>query len=413
MSARAQSRGAPRGGLALLGGKPVRAAPLAPWPHYERDEIEAVRKVLASGKVNYWTGSECAAFEEEFAAFVGARHAVALANGSVALELALLALGIGAGDDVVVTSRSFVASASCVALRGARPVFADVDAATQNITAKTVQAVLTPATRAIIPVHLAGLPCDMDGLRELAHGRGIALIEDCAQSHGATYKGRQTGSLGEVAAFSFCQDKIITTGGEGGMLLTNDRAAWKRAWSYKDHGKDYDAVQKRARVPGVHWVHESFGTNWRMTEMQAAIGRAQLKKLPRWLELRRRNAKILDGALAGLAGITAQKPPADYGHAYYKYCAFVEPKRLAPGWTVQRVADAIGAEGIPCQTTALGEIYLEKAFAEHGLTPAARLPNARRLAETGILLMVHPTLTERDMRDAAEAVTRVMGAAAA
>lgn len=400
-----------RGGLALTGGKPVRVAPLPPWPHYERDEIEAVRKVLASGKVNYWTGGECAGFEEEFAAYVGARHAVALANGSVALELALLALGIGPGDDVVVTSRSFVASASCAALRGARPVFADVDCSSQNITAETVSAVLTPATRAVIPVHLAGWPCDMDGLRSIARSRGLALIEDCAQSHGAAYKGRQTGSFGDLAAFSFCQDKIITTGGEGGMLLTDDREAWKRAWSYKDHGKDYDAVRERQRNPALAWVHDSFGTNWRMTEMQAAIGRCQLKKLPRWLELRRRNAGILDRALASVGGIAAPAPPPGFDHAYYKYCALIDPSALAPGWSVQRVVDAINAEGIPCQTTVMSEIYLEKSFARDGLAPAARLPNAQRLTETAILFLVHPTLTERDMHDTAEATAKVMAAA--
>ncbi len=206
-----------RGELAVQGGRPVRAEPLPLWPHYEQDELDAVREVLASGKVNYWTGQECARFEEEIAAYIGCRHAIALANGSVALELALHALGIGSGDDVVVTSRSFIASASCAVLRGARPVFADVDLASQNITAETVGRVLTPATRAIIAVHLAGWPCDMDPLLELARSRGIAVIEDCAQSHGATYGGRLTGSLGDIAAFSFCQDKIITTGGEGGM----------------------------------------------------------------------------------------------------------------------------------------------------------------------------------------------------
>jgi hypothetical protein len=391
----------------------VRATPLPPWPHYAQDEIDAVRDVLVSGKVNYWTGQECAAFEKEFAAYVGCRHAVALANGSVALELALQALGIGSGDDVVVTSRSFIASASCAVLRGARPVFADVDPVSQNVTAETVERVLTPATRAIIAVHLAGWPCDMDPLMELARARRIAVIEDCAQSHGATYKGRVTGSLGNLAAFSFCQDKIITTGGEGGMLLTNDRAAWERSWSYKDHGKSYDAVLMRQRQPENRWVHDSFGTNWRMTEMQAAIGRRQLRKLAQWLEVRRRNARLLDAALAAVPGLTAHVPPAGFGHSYYKYCAFIEPARLRPGWDLHRVVEAINAEGIACVAGSAGEVYLEKAFADRGLAPAARLPNAQRLGETGMVLMVHPTLTERDIRDTADAIAKVMQAAAA
>ena len=404
---------AARSDLALFGGKPLRTAPLPAWPHYAQDELDAVRDVLASGRVNYWTGQECAAFEQEYAAHVGCRYAVALSNGSVALELALLALGIGPGDDVVVTSRSFIASASCAALRGARPVFADVDPASQNLSAETVRRVLTPATRAIIVVHLAGWPCDMGPLLELARPRGIAVIEDCAQSHGATYQGRVTGSLGDVAAFSFCQDKIISTGGEGGMLLTNDRVVWERAWSYKDHGKNYDAVLNRQRAPGTHWVHESFGTNWRMTEVQAAIGRRQLRKLAHWVELRRRNARLLDAALARVPGLTVSVPPAGFGHAYYKYCVLLEPAHLRPDWNLHRVVEAINAEGIPSQLTTFSEIYLEKAFVDHGLAPGARLPNAQRLSETSILFMVHPTLAERDIRDTADAIVKVMGTAAA
>ncbi len=401
------------GELAVQGGEPVRGTPLPSWPHFAQDEMDAVRAVLASGKVNYWTGRECAEFEKEFATYVGCRYAVALANGSVALELALHALGIGSGDDVVVTARSFIASASCAVLRGARPVFADIDPASQNITAETVQKVLTPATRAIIPVHLGGMPCDMDPLLGLARSRGIAVIEDCAQSHGATYKGRQTGSFGAISAFSFCQDKIMTTGGEGGMLLTNDRAVWERAWSYKDHGKNHDAVLERQRQAGVRWVHESFGTNWRMTEMQAAIGRRQLAKLAQWLERRRHNAGLLDDALAQVAGLKVHVPAPDFGHAYYKYSAFIDPARLRPDWSMHRIVEAINAEGIPCVPTSVSEIYLEKAFSDRNLAPAARLPNAQKLAETGILFMVHPTLAESDIRDTADAIVKVMGAAAA
>jgi hypothetical protein len=404
---------ATRSELAIHGGKPVRATPLPAWPHYAQDELDAVRDVLKSGKVNYWTGQECAAFEREFAAYAGTRHAVALANGSVALELALHALGIGPGDDVVVTSRSFLASASCAVLRGARPVFADVDRASQNLTAETVRAVLTPATRAVIVVHLAGWPCDMDPILDLARSRGIKVIEDCAQSHGATYKGRPTGSLGDAAAISFCQDKIISTGGEGGMLLTNDHAVWERAWSYKDHGKSYDAMAARSRQPEVNWVHESIGTNWRMTEVQAAIGRRQLQKLDQWVALRRRNARLLDALLAKVPGLAAPVPPPDVGHAYYKYCAFLDPARLRAGWDLRRVVEAINAEGVACVAGRAAEIYMEKAFVDRGLAPASPLPNARRLAETGIFFMVHPTLAESDIRDTGNAIAKVMKAAAA
>lgn len=398
--------------LALEGGAPVRATPLAPWPFYERDEIDAVSRVLASGLVNYWTGQEGTQFEQDYAAYCGRRHAIALANGSVALELALHAFGIGPGDEVVTTSRTFIASASCAVLRGATPVLADVDPVSQNITADTIRAVLTPRTRAIVIVHLAGWPCDMDPILELASAHGLHVIEDCAQAHGATYKGRPVGSFGAAAAFSFCQDKIITTGGEGGMLLLDDTAAWEKAWAYKDHGKSYDAVFRREHPPGFRWAHESFGTNWRMTEMQAAIGRLQLAKLPGWVARRQHLAGILSEDLAALPGIRVTRPGPDIGHAYYKYYAFLEPERLRPDWDNNRIITAINAEGIPCIGGSCSEIYLEKAFIDTGLAPAARLPIAQRLGATSLSFLVHPTLRDSDMRDTCAAVAKVMRAAA-
>ena len=409
MSSRAGAAAVP---LALDGGKPVRSESLPSWPHFALDEIDAVRAVLRSGRVNYWTGAECTSFEREFADLIGTRHAVALANGSVALDLALHVLGIGPGDEVVVPARSFVATASCVVLRGARPLFADVDPQSGNITADAIAAVLTPRTRAIIVVHLAGWPCDMDPIMELARTRNLRVIEDCAQSHGATYRGRMTGSLGDVAAFSFCQDKIMTTGGEGGMLMTNDHALWECAWSYKDHGKSYEAVFRREHPPGFRWLHESFGTNLRMTEMQGTIGRRQLAKLTDWLDVRRAHARLLDAELQNVPGLELRGPRADEGHAYYKYYAFVDPTRLSPEWSRERVIDGINAEGIPCVSGSCSEIYLERAFDAGGLAPAARLPVARRLGETSVMFMVHPTLTADDMRDTASAVRKVMNAAA-
>lgn len=382
------------------------------WPFYEEDEIAAVAAVLRSGRVNYWTGAECRHFEEEYARSVGTQYAVALANGTVALEAALYALGIGSGDEVVVTSRTFVASASCVALRGARPVVADVDPASQNITAETIRAVLTPRTRAIIAVHLAGWPCDMDPILELGREKGLCVIEDCAQAHGATYKGRQVGSMGDVAAFSFCQDKIITTAGEGGMLTTNSREVWERVWSFKDHGKSYDAVYHREHPEGFKWLHESFGTNWRMTEVQAAIGRIQLNKLPRWVEARRRNAGILNEMLADVSALRLTIPPAEIGHAYYKYYAFVRPERLKAGWNRDRIMKELQSRGVNCQAGSCSEIYLEKAFDADGLRPSRRFPVARELGETSLMFQVHPTLDEGALQQVGEKIRLVLKEAA-
>ena len=292
---------------------------MSQWPDFDEEQIEAATRVLRSGKVNYWTGQEGRLFEREFAQACGRRYAVALANGSVALELALHVLDIGPGDEVVVTPRSFVASASSVVLRGATPVFADVDPVSQNVTAESIDAVLSSRTKAFIVVHLAGWPCEMDPILALARERGLEVIEDCAQAHGATYKGRPVGALSRLAAFSFCQDKIMTTAGEGGMLVLDDEQLWQRAWSFKDHGKSYEAVYRRKHPAGFRWLHDSFGTNWRMTEVQAAIGRVQLRRLPTWLEQRRRNASVLTTGLSDIPLLRVTVPPVHIDHAYYKY----------------------------------------------------------------------------------------------
>ena len=383
----------------------------APWPYFAPDEIAAAVEVLRGGKVNYWTGEEGRRFEQEFAAFVGCRHAVAMANGTVALEAALRALGVGPGDEVITASRTFIASASCAVAVGARPVIADVDRNSQNITAEAVQAVLTPQTKAIVAVHLAGWPCEMDELLALAEQHGLKVIEDCAQAHGATYKGRTVGSIGHAAAFSFSQDKIMTTAGEGGMVTTNSDEVWRQVWSYKDHGKSYGAVYSKEHPPGFRWLHESFGTNWRMTEVQSAIGRVVLRKLPEWLKIRRQHAEILTERLARIPALRITVPPPHIGHAYYKYYVFVRPELVSPGWSRDRIMQSINAEGIPCSVGSCSEIYREKAFS--GDWPEdKRLPVAKELGDSSLMFLVHPTLTENDIHHVCSVIQQVMGQAA-
>lgn len=380
----------------------------SPWPSFTPEEMASVRNVLASNKVNYWTGTEGREFEREFAAWVGTNHAVALANGTLALDVALKALDIGAGDEVIVTSRTFLASVSSIVLAGATPVFADVDRDDQNITADTVRAVLTPRTKAIICVHLSGWPCDMDPIMALAKEHGIAVIEDCAQAHGAVYKGRAVGSIGDIGAWSFCQDKIMTTGGEGGMVTTNDRDLWARMWAYKDHGKSYEAVYEREHPPGFRWLHESFGTNWRMLEMQAAIGRIQLKRMADWTARRATNAMTLVEALKPCKALRVPLPPAGVEHAWYKFYAFVRPEALAAGWDRDRIMAEINAAGVPCYSGSCSEVYLEKAFDDTGWRPAERLPVAKELGETSLLFLVHPTLTEAEIARTAQVARAVV-----
>ncbi|QDU78393.1 dTDP-3-amino-3,6-dideoxy-alpha-D-galactopyranose transaminase [Polystyrenella longa] len=396
--------------LAMNGGTPVRSTPFAPWPSFDQEMMDAVQTVLASGKVNYWTGQEGRTFEKEFANSVGAEYGVLVANGTLALELALKALEIQPGDEVITTCRTFVATASSVMMCGAKPIFADVDPISHNITAETIAKQITPRTKAIIAVHLAGWACDMDPILELAREHNLYVIEDCAQCHGATYKGKPLGTLGDIGAFSFCQDKIMTCGGEGGMVVTNNAEWHERAWGFKDHGKNWDAVYRRKHETVFKWLHEDMGTNWRMTEMQAAIGRVALQRLPDWIETRRKHAAILDAGFEQTPGLQVLKPGVDFGHSYYKYYALLKPNVLPEDWTRDQFVAALQAEGIPCGSGACPEIYFEKVFEKQDLKPAERLPVAAEIGQRSLMFMVHPTLSEADMQDIVAAVGKVMQA---
>lgn len=385
--------------------------PFSPWPSFTEEEANAVRDVILSNKVNYWTGQEGREFEKEFAAWASTEYAIALANGTVALDVALLALGIGEGDEVVVTPRTFLASVSSIVNAGAVPVFAEVDRDSQNITAETIRAVLTPRTKAVICVHLAGWPCDMDPIMALAAERDLKVIEDCAQAHGAHYKGRPVGSIGHVGAWSFCQDKVMTTGGEGGMVTTDDRSLWKRMWSMKDHGKSWDAVYEREHAPGFRWLHESFGTNWRMMEVQAVIGRIQLRRMPGWHAARLANAERIWSVANSLSGLRVPTMPAEIVHAAYKCYVFVEPAELAEGWNRDRILGEISSRGVPCFSGSCSEVYLEKAFDGTGWRPAERLTVARELGETSLMFLVHPTLSAAEIDKTCSVLKDVMSLA--
>lgn len=362
------------------------------WPVYDEAQIEAVAKVLRSGRVNAWTGHDVAAFEQDYCAYTGAAHAIAMANGSVTLDTALHALRLEPGDEVIVTPRSFVASASTVLLAGGIPVFADVDRDSQNITAETIAPLIGPRTRGIIPVHLAGWPADIAAILDLARTHGLWVIEDCAQAHGAKIGTQPVGTMGDFGSFSFCQDKIISTGGEGGMLLTNDTILWKRAWSFKDHGKDYDRVFAQDHPPGFRWLHDAGpGTNLRMTGLSAAIGRLQLAQLDDWRATRNENARILAETLGRSSAFRIPLPPDNLTHAYYRFYAFVRPEALASDWSRERIMAEIADAGQPISSGSCGEIYNEGTFTRRGIGPAQPLPVARELSETSLSFLTDPT----------------------
>ena len=387
----------------------------SPWPSYTQEEADKMQRVLLSNRVNYWTGNECREFEKEFAKFAGSRYAVAVSNGTTALDLAFVALEIGKGDEVIVTSRTFLASVSSIVNARATPVFADVSLGSQNITAELVLKVLTDRTKAIVCVHLAGWSCDMDPIMQLAEKHNLVVIEDCSQAHGAIYKGQSVGSIGHIGTWSFCQDKIITTGGEGGMVTTNDHELWSRMWSFKDHGKNWKAVYERKHPPGFRWLHYSFGTNWRMTEMQAAIGRIQLKRMPEWNKARNKNANAIWNAAKQLNGLRVPDFSCNgcqnkcdqttfCTHAAYKCYVFVEGTKADR----DAIMTSINELGVPCIAGSCSEVYLERAFDNTNFRPKERLPNAKLLGETSLMFLCHPTLTEDEVLKTCNVMTSVV-----
>lgn len=374
-------------------------SPFSPWPSFTAEEQDAVARALGSNRVNYWTGEECRAFEREFAAWTGVPYAVAVANGTLALDLALRALGVGPGHEVVVTPRTFIASVSTVVNAGATPVFADVDRESGNISVRTIAPVLSDRTRAIVPVHLGGWPAELDSILELARPLGIAVVEDCAQAHGAKIGDRMVGSIGDIGAWSFCQDKIMTTGGEGGMVTTAKKALWSAMWSYKDHGKSWDAVYEREHPPGFRWLHGSFGTNWRMLEIQAVIGRIQLARMAGWTARRAEIALRMADVLRCFSGAVRMPLPGDeVTHAFYRLYAYVRPDGLAVGWDRDRIIAEVVSRGVPVFHGSCPEVYLEEAFDGTGWRPRERLPVARELGETSLMFLTHPTITDEEVQ---------------
>jgi len=375
----------------------------SPWPSFTQEEADSVRDVLLSNKVNYWTGSECREFEKEFSAWSNVQYSVALGNGTLALDVALKALDIGVGDEVIVTPRTFIASVSSIVNSGAVPIFADVDLDSQNISVESIRSVITNRTKAIVCVHLAGWPCDMDEIMDLANEFNLSVIEDCAQAHGSKYKGKPVGSIGHIGCWSFCQDKIMTTGGEGGMVTTNDESLWRKMWAYKDHGKSYEAVYEREHPEGFRWLHESFGTNWRMTEMQAVIGRIQLKRMSDWHKKRLSNANSIWSAAKQCKGLRVPTIPDYIEHAAYKCYVFVKGDVELR----DKIMMEINEKGVPCYSGSCSEVYLEKAFDNTGFRPKERLPVAKELGETSLMFLVHPTLTEEEIQKTCDVLTEV------
>ncbi len=380
----------------------------SPWPSFTKEEADAVTKVLLSNKVNYWTGSICRKFEKDFSDWCNVKYSIALANGTLALDSAFKAINIGAGDEVIVTSRTFIASVSSIVNTGAIPIFADVDLDSQNIYPDSIRSSISNNTKAIVCVHLAGWPCEMDEIMQIANDHNLFVIEDCSQAHGAQYKEKSVGSIGHIGCWSFCQDKIISTGGEGGMVTTNSEILWEKMWSYKDHGKSYKSTSQTAPSDAFRYIHESFGTNWRMTEMQAVIGQIQLKRMHEWHDQRLENANRIWSAARKCKGLRVPIINNHIDHAAYKCYVFIEHSLLKIDWSKAKIIKEIKALGVPCYSGSCSEVYLEKSFDKTGLRPKNNLPNAKKLGEDSLMFLVHPTLTNNEIQKTCDVLTSVM-----
>jgi dTDP-4-amino-4,6-dideoxygalactose transaminase len=361
---------------------------------YSNKQIDSVIKVLKKNKTNYWTGSEGRKFEKEFSNYHNTKYSVTVSNGSIALEIALKALNLKKNTKVIVTPRSFVISASCVVNLGLKPTFADVDN-NGNLSIDGIEKVFDKNVKAIIVVHLNGLPCDLDPILKFVKKKKIYLIEDCSQAHGAVYKNKRVGSFGHISTWSFCQDKIISTGGEGGMISTNNKKLWLKCWSIKDHGKNYKSVFYKKHKTGFKWLHDEIGSNYRLTEMQAAIGRVQLRSLNKLIKKRNLIAKLYLHELKDFyTKFNILKKPnflyikknTSIKHAYYRLNFFINKNKIKQTKLIEQLND----NNISCGVGSCPEIYREKVFKKLKSFSQSRLPNAKLLGETSITFPINP-----------------------
>ena len=378
------------------------------WPTFDQEQISEAIKVLSSGKVNYWTGDKTKTFEREFESYIGGKNAIAVSNGTLALNAAYKALDIGPGDEVITTPRTFIATSASLALIGGIPVFADVDINSGNIKKSSIEPLINKSTKAISVVHLAGWPVEMNEICKLAKNYNLKVIEDCSQAHGAKINNQHVGSFGDISTWSFCQDKIMTTGGEGGMIMTKDEDLYNKMWSLKDHGKTKKAIEKKKNVIGFKWLHEKFGSNFRLTELQSAIGLCQLKKLNGWNKTRTNNALFLYNELFQLSSLRIPLPPKELNHAWYKFYVYLKPHSLKSDWSRQRIITELNNIGMPVGSGSCSEIYLEKCFQDAGYFPMKRLENARKLGETSLMFLVDPSITEQNLSIYAEEIKKIL-----
>ncbi len=379
------------------------------WPKYSRKESEIISNILLSNKVNYLFGNEGKKFEKNFSKFTNTKYALALANGTLALDLCLRSIEVKEKDEVIVTGRTFIASASCISLLGAKPIFVDVDINSQNLDTNLIEKAITKNTKAIVCVHFSGFPCDMPKIMKLAKKNSLLVIEDCAQAHGAKINNRSVGSFGHINAWSFCNDKIMTTGGEGGMITTNNKNLYKKAASFNNHGKNlkkYYSLTSKS-LNSFPYIHDELGLNYRLTEIQSALGNYQLKKMKEWNRLRNRNALYIINKVKDLHLVNFPVIHDKYTHAFYKLYLTINPKYLKVGKNRSHILKSLNQHGVNASFGSSGRVFAEKAFRDARTIPIG-LPNSSFLEENSIMLQVHPTISFSDLKKTTSALYKIL-----
>lgn len=377
------------------------------WPFYSNKIANSVKNTIKSGKVNYWTGNLCSKFEKNFSKFINIKYSCSISNASVGLEMALNALDIKKNDEVIVPSRTYITSASAILRVNAKPIFADIEKNSLNIDINSIKKNINRNTKAIICVHLAGYPCDMKNILKIAKKNNLKVIEDCSQAHGAMIKNRSVGSFGDISVWSFCNDKIISTGGEGGMIACNNKTIYKKIWSIKDCGRSYDKIRKKTTKVGYRWLYDSIGTNFRMTEMQAAIGIIQLKELKSYLIKRNKNAKILYNALKNINFIEFQNVDKKLYHAYYRFSILINNTKIKKNHSRDTILKQLINNKIPATVGVCPELYKEKVFHKFRKKHFDRY-YAKEVGKNIICFSVDPSISEQNMQSISHKIKRIM-----
>lgn len=363
------------------------------WPSYSLKEANDVKQAIIKSNLNYWTGKETLKFEKKFSNFFGLKYALAISNASTGLDIAIKALNIQKNDEVIVSPKSYYSSVSCIIKNKAKPIFIDVNLNSHCFDENKIEEKITNKTKLILCVHLGGFPCNMKKIKKIAKKYNLFILEDCSQAHGAMIGNKFVGTFGDISVWSFCNDKIISTG-EGGVISSNKKKLFKKIWSLKENGRDYDAVYSKKHKFGYKWIHNHLGYNYRMTEMQAILGLNQLNKLNKNISIRNYFYQQIIKNYENFEAVKFQKIPKSYTNSFYRLYAIVNLNFIKSEWDRDRLIKYLNKIGIDCNVGSCSELYKEKGIKKYFKNNHI-LPNAEILSKNSIAFNIHHKCSEK------------------